>query len=509
MDGESIGQSNYRRSAHLLTALVLVWPLCHLATLLLFPAEAKPLSFAFLILAPFTAALVCGMRARRDRNPDGWTALALAMLLWAGGMTVNMCADLLLTDAGPITGLSILLYVLYGVPLTFLVASPARDPWPARLVDGLLAAALGWLFWVHTFTFATITNASDEGVLNLRLMFDIQNLFVFLFALVRYRACPDPERRALFGTLALFAGSYLAVAGYMNHFQMDADFGEVPDILIGLPFLLLAWLASRTAPFRAGRRARRAPSPRFALLVHAGSPLMLPVTLLAVSGPLISRSPGLAVTGLIAALLGYGLRNVLVQIRNFDERAHLEQLSRIDALTGLANRREFDETLLREWNRARRSGTPVALALIDIDHFKLLNDGLGHPTGDARLRTVAEALAITATRAGDLVARYGGEEFAVILPGIDGNEAATLAECMRQAIADLQLASPAPNGIVTVSIGVAALHPMRAGEPMELLAIADSALYGAKRSGRNAVMQWETTAPPAPAMNHNPLRGVA
>ncbi len=507
MDGVSIAKQGNRRPAAPLAAILLAWPLVHLAALLLVPAQAKPLSFAFLILAPLAAALACGLRARRRRNADGWIALALAMLLWASGMTVNMCADLLLADAGPITGLSILFYVLYGVPLTFLVASPARDPWPARLVDGLLAAALGWIFWVHTFTFATITDASAEGVLNLRLMFDIQNLFVLLFALVRHRASTDPQRRALFGTLALFAGAYLLVAGYINHFQMEADFGQLPDVLIGLPFLLLAWLALRPAPSSLERR--RASSPRFSLLVHAGSPLMLPLTLLAVSGPLISRAPGLAVGGFIAALLGYGLRNILVQMRSFDERDRLTRLSRIDALTGLANRRQFDETLLAEWNRARRSGTPIALALIDIDHFKQLNDGLGHPVGDARLRSVAEALAATATRGGDLVARYGGEEFAAILPGIDANIAADLAERMRRDIAGLGLASPAPGGIVTVSIGLAALVPDAASEPAELLAMADSALYGAKRSGRNAVMQWQVEAPAIPAPGPRPLRGAA
>ncbi len=508
MDGVAIGEGRNRNAAMVRAAMLLAWPFTHLAAMLLLPAHAKPLSFAFLILAPLAAALACALRARRGRNVDGWAALSLAMLLWAGGMTVNMSADLLLADAGPITGLSILLYVLYGVPLTFLVASPARDPWPARLVDGLLAAALGWIFWVHTFTFATITDASAEGVLNIRLMFDIQNLFVLLFALVRHRASSDPRRRALFGALAIFAGAYMAIAFYINHFQIDADFGQAPDILIDMPFLLLAWLACRGGP-SIGHEHRRPTSPRFSLLVHAGSPLMLPVTLLAVSGPLVSRSPGLAVSGFIAALLGYGLRNVLVQIRSIDERDHLARLSRIDPLTGLANRRQFDETLLNEWNRARRSGMPVALALVDIDHFKLLNDGLGHPVGDARLRAVAEALAASATRAGELVARYGGEEFAAILPGVDADAAAMLGERMRQAIAALGLASPAPGGIVTVSVGVAAMVPQAASEPVELLAMADSALYGAKRSGRNAVMQWEVDVPTPQPAPPRPLRGVA
>ncbi|MCL4817722.1 MAG: diguanylate cyclase [Vicinamibacteria bacterium] len=168
--------------------------------------------------------------------------------------------------------------------------------------------------------------------------------------------------------------------------------------------------------------------------------------------------------------------------------ARLEALSLRDALTGIANRRCFDEVLHAEWNRARRSDEPVALLLLDLDHFKALNDRRGHPEGDAALQAVARWLERAVQRSGDLVARYGGEEFAVVLPGLDEADAARVAERLRQGVADLALAHPgSPFGRVTVSVGAAADVPLPGLDPQTLLRAADRALYRAKAAGRNRV----------------------
>jgi diguanylate cyclase (GGDEF)-like protein len=166
----------------------------------------------------------------------------------------------------------------------------------------------------------------------------------------------------------------------------------------------------------------------------------------------------------------------------------LEAISRRDALSGLANRRAFDEALDLEWRRAERTRSPLALVLTDIDHFKAYNDALGHPAGDAGIRRVARALAGVACRAGDLVARYGGEEFAVLLPGLDAARAVELAEAMRAAIDALALAHPAaPKRRVTASFGVAACVPSAERSALQLVAAADAALYRAKAAGRDRV----------------------
>jgi diguanylate cyclase (GGDEF)-like protein len=209
------------------------------------------------------------------------------------------------------------------------------------------------------------------------------------------------------------------------------------------------------------------------------------MSLLVMSALVAVRHLPLAIAGFVIATLGYGVRSVITQLRAMAEREELDALARVDKLTGLANRRVFDDALLREWNRARRSGEPLALLMVDIDHFKRLNDAFGHQTGDVRLREVARALAGSTARALDVVARYGGEEFAVILPATHTEAAQAMAEHMRATVQALQLA--APEGHITVSIGVSAAEHVVSDDPAALLAATDAALYDAKRAGRNRV----------------------
>jgi diguanylate cyclase (GGDEF)-like protein len=167
----------------------------------------------------------------------------------------------------------------------------------------------------------------------------------------------------------------------------------------------------------------------------------------------------------------------------------LQVLSTQDGLTGVANRRRFEEVFDLEWRRACRAGLPLALVMIDIDHFKRYNDTQGHQRGDDCLRRVAAALGGSLHRAGDLVARYGGEEFVVVLPGTDEEHAAGYAEILRQGIEALAIPHPwaSPSGVITVSLGVAAAHASDSSTPDALLAAADRALYSAKTGGRNRV----------------------
>ncbi len=164
----------------------------------------------------------------------------------------------------------------------------------------------------------------------------------------------------------------------------------------------------------------------------------------------------------------------------------LERLSTLDGLTGVANRRHFDESLGREWRRAARDRSPLTLMLADLDHFKPLNDARGHPHGDYCLKQVAAALGSALRRTGDTLARYGGEEFALILPNTGSAEALIHAEALRRAVAALRLPHDgvAEHPWVTISIGIAT---GRADEldAEALLRLADAALYGAKRAGRD------------------------
>ncbi len=167
----------------------------------------------------------------------------------------------------------------------------------------------------------------------------------------------------------------------------------------------------------------------------------------------------------------------------------LRSLVFVDGLTGVANRRRFDEALLSEWRQCRRAGTPLALLMIDIDHFKRYNDHYGHPTGDACLQQVAAVLKAAMQRACDLVARYGGEEFVCLLPGCDQAPALAKAQALQAALAAQGIAHEAsPTAAwVTLSIGVAVAQPQAGGSPAALVAAADAALYSAKHRGRNCI----------------------
>lgn len=172
--------------------------------------------------------------------------------------------------------------------------------------------------------------------------------------------------------------------------------------------------------------------------------------------------------------------------------ARLSALSNTDGLTGIANRRRFDEVFQHEWNRAQRSGSPLSVALLDVDWFKKYNDHYGHQAGDDCLCQVAQVVADTACRAGDLAARYGGEEFVLLAPATDRQAALSLTTRICQKLE--QLAIPhalSPYGHITASIGVATFLPTdepQDDSPKELLNRADAALYQAKEQGRNRVL---------------------
>lgn len=177
---------------------------------------------------------------------------------------------------------------------------------------------------------------------------------------------------------------------------------------------------------------------------------------------------------------------VSLEIRN----RSLRDLADSDALTGLANRRRFDETLKSEYERARRSGLAFSLIMVDVDYFKKFNDRYGHVAGDDCLRSIARAIAIGPRRPTDLAGRYGGEEFAVILPDTDTDGACAVAEKIRMAVEALNIAhADGPCGLVTISLGVHTCHPAVEPDtgPLTCIETADQMLYQAKMDGRNCM----------------------
>jgi len=226
-----------------------------------------------------------------------------------------------------------------------------------------------------------------------------------------------------------------------------------------------------------------------------GTPWDLELPFVTATGqPRWVRSQGVAVieNGAPVRLLGAfqditEKKTVALELLRLNEK--LVQLSTIDALTGVGNRRLFDETLDTEWARAARRSEPLALLMIDLDHFKEYNDHYGHPAGDACLRNVARMIADAGRRGGELLARYGGEEFALLLPAADLASALQVAERCRQAVADAKIEHRASSSSawLGISIGVASQIADAGVAAGVLVDIADAALYRAKRCGRGRI----------------------
>ena len=202
------------------------------------------------------------------------------------------------------------------------------------------------------------------------------------------------------------------------------------------------------------------------------------------------------IKGLEAGAVDFITKPVLAPIVRARTRTHillkqhadrLRELALTDTLTGVANRRSFDERLKAEWRRCQRSQSPIALIMIDVDHFKQYNDNLGHQAGDDCLSTVSAAMKDCLMRPADMLARYGGEEFAVLLPETGLGQAMRKAEDLGHAVQELAIPHPSSDAgpVVTISRGVAALVPSTDVQARELVRLADEMLYEAKRKGRN------------------------
>jgi len=197
------------------------------------------------------------------------------------------------------------------------------------------------------------------------------------------------------------------------------------------------------------------------------------------------RREALRIGAIMAGLIVLVVAATLFLAREINRRGlaedRLEQLATTDALTQLRNRRKFNTVITQEWRRTLRQGDPLALLMIDADHFKTFNDMFGHQAGDQVLVRIAATIRACVRRSAGCAARYGGEEFAVLLPGLSIETAALVAEKIRSDVEQLS----AEKWATTVSIGVAAMVPSQGGSPSLLIETADKALYEAKSRGRN------------------------
>ena len=470
----------------------------HACVIALAGPHAMAASYAVLALAPLLA-LAAAFRQGVATGPQanrGWLMVAVAFLLWTLGMAASARQDLLMGNGGPAPYDSMLFYELYAIPLAWVIATPAseRAPHLVRGIDAVLACVLGALFYLYTRAVAHDPTLSTlDQARHLVWLFDVENVFLLLCATARRWGADAPRDRRFFTVLVLYLAIYALVAAINNHgfsIALGLDVGGYADLLLTAPFLLFAAIVAMPpdAAYRALPLAVRG-------YVRSASPLSMCAALLGLSLVLIRTHYAAGVVGVLVAVASYAVRSVFREVGQITEHAQLEDdrsalqtLAVTDALTGVGNRRAFDAALEREVQRSARTGRALGLLMIDIDHFKRLNDTLGHPCGDDCLRRIARTMQDEMRRPSDVLARYGGEEFVVLLPDTDLAGSSVVAEALRSAVERARLPHPdVPLSIVTVSVGAATWTQADGVAAGRLVARADAAVYEAKRGGRNRV----------------------
>ena len=475
----------------------------HACVIALAGPHAMGASYAVLVLAP-VLALAAAFRRGVGIGPQAnraWIMVAFAFLLWALGMAASARQDLLLGNDGPAPYDSMLFYELYAIPLAWVIATPSseRQAGMVRCIDAILASVLGALFYIYTYSVAHDPSLSTlDQARHLVWLFDIENVFLLLCATARRWGADAPGDRQFFTVLVIYLGLYAAVAALNNHvmsIEFGLDVGGYADLILTTPFLVFA--AALALPPDAAYQ----PLPlAWRGYVRSASPLSMCAALLGLSLVLVRTHYAAGVAGVLVAVVSYAVRSVFREVGQITEHAQLEDdrsalqtLAVTDALTGIGNRRAFDAALEREVQRSARTGRALGLLLIDIDHFKRLNDTLGHPCGDDCLRRIARTMQGEMRRPSDVLARYGGEEFVVLLPDTDLAGSSVVAEALRSAVEQARMPHPdVPLGIVTVSVGAATWSAADATDASRLLARADAAVYEAKHGGRNRVARAPT-----------------
>lgn len=475
----------------------------HALAIRVFPAHAAMLSDWGLAGLPLCVLVASGVRFRAISSSARylWFLLMAAMALWALGALLSNWEVLVANFPGTIASNSDFAYFLYGAPILLAISYPTAEQ-KGRLfhwldsVQILVTVYLAYiaLFAVVPFSAETIRPIPVSKLMN---VYNAENLILAVAATLKAASCSaQQQERYFFRALAIFLWLYAIFVAFYNYESVVRNNVVPPylNLLVDIPFLFL--MCAALVPFTPGEQ----PSPgrrrtTLAVFIDNASPILYTFGLLVLGAAIVPTHFGIGTASILIALLVYGIRTITLQSRYAKSqeelqaaRDRLEELSLIDSLTGIANRRRFDQTLEVEWNRAQRRQAPLALVMLDVDYFKNINDTYGHRRGDACLVEIADALRLNLPRSGDLLARYGGEEFAVILPDTDRQGAEQVAERMLATVLALQIENDTPIGrFVSISAGIAVCEVFGEGSSDALVDAADQALYRAKQEGRNRV----------------------
>jgi len=369
------------------------------------------------------------------------------------------------------------------------------------LLDSFQAAACSCLAYTVLFGVFPFSGQPAQAMsyAPLEFVYDTEYLVVVLLAALRlFLGTRNASDRYFFRFLLLYTSLYAVTSGIYNHYVGKYSLTNGMDALNDIPFAAIAFgaLFAPSADTSGSRRASLPSRPGLVRLIDNTRPVFLSLALIGLSAIVAVRNRAVAFAFIFGAFILYSLRASRLQSKVEHAQAELEQsnsrlaeIAHLDGLTGISNRRRFDQFFSMEWERARRSRQPLSLLLIDVDHFKHINDAHGHQAGDECLCRIARVLSAALIRPADFIARYGGDEFAVLLPETGSLGASTVAGRMRSAMAEdgAEDAFAGTSYATTLSIGVATWNAEQESSPDELIYAADRALYAAKHNGRDRV----------------------
>ena len=442
----------------------------------------------------FGVLLICTslLTARRT---DGWHRYfwrlhALAFVLWSSAQALAIRVEVIQSVSASVSSSTLwtenMLFCFWFMPLALALFLDPADQRPGfdwllgfDFCQGVLAYVAAYLYFFYLPRQESPTDLSGSVWAP---YFAGYGLIVVAFAL-RSRFCGSQRMRSLFGGLALVMGaSCIADAGYY--------YGRIPT-RVGAWFDLL-WSALLFSHLLLPRQYTSEPYAGETLDVEAEPPahkfvglqlfpLLLALCTLAMSARIAREKMGVASVVVIICFLLFGARHLVTHYRLLETQDALRREATHDGLTGLWRHKTILEILDRELFRAQRTGEPVSVIMADLDHFKLVNDRLGHAAGDVVLRHVASELE-SVVRPYDSVGRYGGEEFLIVAPACGPEAASVLAERARVRLEKMNIQLNGQPAQVTISMGIAT---QTSGDSEQLLLLADQALYQAKEKGRN------------------------
>jgi len=519
---QALGMNIRKHCFHILFITCAVSLVIQTVSLATHPASATLSNLLIgLMCALAIAGCVCAA-IRFDGVRKLWLLLGFAFLLSTIGQLSATYYEVSTGNHTQSTALNPdFLFFAYGIPILLAVCAGSNEGGLRSLLwlDAAQATIAATLTYVEIFSalpaFGGRIPISATQLMNL---YNFENFILAGAVTLRLVAEPPPHKRRFYQNLAVYLWIYAFVALINGYLELERSLPDgLQDVAWGLPYLgLLGMLAFRAEP-RASSDAVLKKRQTLDPLIDNLSPVLLTLAIVLLGVMVAAGHRAFAFLCIGGAVLLYGVRAALLHGKYalsqeeltkaatalLEANDQLLAMSIRDSLTGIYNRRHFDEALLQEWNRSRRIRQVLSLLMIDVDCFKALNDRYGHQTGDECLRIIAREISGHLKRPDDLVARYGGEEFAVILPGANPSGALIVAERIRTAIEHLHF----PNqdsivrSVVTVSVGVSTEENFIQEDTRALLKRADSALYEAKSGGRNRCCaqpaMWKPESPPS------------